>query len=110
MGVLVGVGVFVAVLVEVSLWLAGAFNLVGLFVGIGATDGGWFFLVAHAVSTGLEAMFCTGCVVLTYQLCLRWFGHERLDNLMTAVQAGGTPEPSDADLMAAAKESGADIR
>ncbi len=71
----------VRVLVEVSLWIAGAFNLVGMFVG-----GGWRFPIAHAVSTVLEALFCTGCVVLVYQLCLRWFGRERLDGLMTTAQ------------------------
>jgi ABC-2 type transport system permease protein len=76
----------IGVLVQVSLWLAGAFNLVGFFVGIGSPDGGWRFPVTHAVSTSLEALFCTGCVVLVYQLCLRWFGRERLDSLMTAAQ------------------------
>ncbi|HWH69635.1 MAG TPA: hypothetical protein VNT26_09635, partial [Candidatus Sulfotelmatobacter sp.] len=76
----------VSVLVEVSLWLAGAFNLVGLFVGMGTPDGGWLFPIAHGFSTLLEALFCTGCVVLVYQLCLRWFGRERLDSLMTTAQ------------------------
>lgn len=76
----------VGVLVQVSLWLAGAFNLAGFFVGIGSSPAGWLFPFAHALSTALEALFCTGCVVLVYQLCLRWFGRERLDNLMTAAQ------------------------
>jgi hypothetical protein len=76
----------VGVLVEVSLWLAGAFNLVGLIVGLSARDGGWAFPLVHAASTCLEALFCTGCVVLTYQVCLRWFGRERLDGLMTTTQ------------------------
>jgi len=76
----------IGVLVQVSLWLAGAFNLAGFFVGLGASDGGWLFPVVHAISTALEAMFCTGCVVLVYQLCLRWFGRERLDGLMTTAQ------------------------
>jgi hypothetical protein len=34
----------------------------------------------------LEALFCTSCVVLVYQLCLRWFGRERLEGVMTAAQ------------------------
>jgi ABC-2 type transport system permease protein len=34
----------------------------------------------------MEALFCTGCVVLVYQLCLRWFGREVLDNVMTGAQ------------------------
>lgn len=76
----------VRVLVEVSLWLAGAFNLAGLFGGIGAVGGTWRFPLVHAVSTVMEALFCTGAVVLGYQLCLRWFGRERLDGLMTTAQ------------------------
>jgi len=76
----------IGVLVQVSLWLAGAFNLGGFIVGVGARDGGWSFPVVHAISTSLEALFCTGCVVLSYQVCLRWFGRERLEGLMTATQ------------------------
>jgi ABC-2 type transport system permease protein len=75
----------IRVLVEVSLWLAGAFNLVGLFVGFGSS-GNWRFPLAHLFSTALEALFCTSCVVLVYQLCLRWFGRERLESLMTIAQ------------------------
>ena len=75
----------IRVLVEVSLWLAGAFNLVGLFVGFGLAAN-WRFPIVHLFSTALEALFCTGCVVLVYQLCLRWFGRERLEGLMTAAQ------------------------
>jgi hypothetical protein len=78
----------VRVLVEVSLWFAGAFNLVGFFAGIFATDGGWGFPFAHVASTILEAVFCTGSVVLSYQLCLRWFGRERLEGLMTTALCG----------------------
>lgn len=76
----------VGVLVQVSLWLAGALNLAGFFVGLAAEDGGWGFPLVHVISTTLEALFCTGGVVLVYQLCLRWFGRERLDGLMTAAQ------------------------
>jgi ABC-2 type transport system permease protein len=76
----------VRVLVEVSLWLAGAFNLVGLVVGFSSAQGSWRFPLAHVFSTTLEALFCTGAVVMLYQLCLRWFGRERLEGLMTASQ------------------------
>ncbi|MGO9111752.1 MAG: hypothetical protein ACLP9L_21205 [Thermoguttaceae bacterium] len=75
----------IRVLVEVSLWLAGAFNLAGLFVGFGSA-GNWRFPIVHLFSTALEALFCTGCVVMVYQLCLRWFGRERLEGLMTTAQ------------------------
>jgi hypothetical protein len=76
----------IGVLVQVSLWLAGAFNLGGFVAGVGASDGGWLYPIAHLVSTVLEAMFCAGGVVTVYQLCLRWFGRERLDSLMTLAQ------------------------
>ncbi len=76
----------VRVLVEVSLWMAGAFNLIGFFAGVTAIGSGWIFPAVHAVSLILETLFCTASVVLIYQLCLRWFGRERLDGLMTAAQ------------------------
>jgi hypothetical protein len=76
----------IGVLVQVSLWLAAAFNFAGMLAGITAADGGWMFPVAHVISTALEALFCTACVVMTYQLCLRWFGRERLEGLMTTAQ------------------------
>ena len=74
----------VRVLVEVSLWLAAALNLAAFIVGTMAA--GVWFLVAHAVSLAMAALFCTGCVVLVYQLCLRWFGRQVLDHVMTASQ------------------------
>jgi ABC-2 type transport system permease protein len=76
----------IRVLIEVSLWLAGAMNLAGLFVGMWTADGGILFPFVHATSTVLEALFCTSCIVLAYQLCLRWFGRERLDGIMTTAQ------------------------
>lgn len=76
----------IRVLILVSLWLAGAFNLVGTFAGLGASDGNVLFPFVHIASTILEALFCTSCVVMVYQLCLRWFGRERLESLMTTAQ------------------------
>jgi hypothetical protein len=76
----------VGVLVQVCIWFAGAFNLAGLYVGWTSPEGDWRFPVVHALTTVLESLFCCGCVVLTYQLCLRWFGRERLEGLMTAAQ------------------------
>jgi hypothetical protein len=76
----------VRVLVEISLWIAGAFNLAGMVAGVAAPGGGFAFPVAHAISTSLEALFCSGFVVVTYQLCLRWCGRERLEALMTTAQ------------------------
>jgi len=76
----------ITVMVQVSLWLAMALNLAGMIAGAYASNGGWLFPVAHIVSTALQALFCTGFIVVTYQLCLRWFGRERLEGLMTTVQ------------------------
>ncbi len=76
----------ITVLVQISLWLAGAFNVVGFLVGMKSPHGGGLFVVVHAISIMLEALFCTSSVVLVYQLCLRFFGRERLENLMTMVQ------------------------
>ena len=76
----------IAMLVQVSLWMAGAFNLPGMFVGLGARDGTYWFPVVHAASVVLSAVFTTAAVVVVYQLCLRWFGRERLNAFMTATQ------------------------
>jgi hypothetical protein len=76
----------VRVLIDVSLWLAGAFNLAGLIAGFASPQGNWRFPCAHIVSTILEALFCTASVILNYQLCLRWFGRERVEGLMTTSQ------------------------
>jgi hypothetical protein len=75
----------IRVLVEISLWLAAALNLAGLLVGL-TTGGGVLFFLIHICSLVLEAIFCASCVVLLYQLCLRWFGRERLEGLMTTSQ------------------------
>jgi ABC-2 type transport system permease protein len=74
----------VSVLVRVSLWVACTFNLTGMIIG--TVKWSPLFAPVHLVSTGLAALFCSGSVVLMYQLCLRWFGRERLDNLMTTAQ------------------------
>ena len=74
------------VLLQVTLWIAGAFNLGGLVTGIYVPNGGLLYPIAHALSTCLEAIFCAGCVALAYELCLRNFGRERLESVMTTVQ------------------------
>jgi len=76
----------IAVLARVSLWLAAAFNLVGVFVGLAAPDAQPWFPLVHLLSTALVALLCTASVVLVYELCLRWFGRERLDGLITLAQ------------------------
>ncbi len=76
----------VSVLLRVSLWITCAFNLVGFIAGSFSAKGSPFFGLVHFLSTCLSALFCAGSVVLLYQTCLRWFGRERLDNLMTTAQ------------------------
>ena len=76
----------VAVLVRVSLWITCTFNIAGMIGGSVSDKGSAWFAPVHLLSTCLSALFCTGSVVLLYQLCLRWLGRERLDNLMTTAQ------------------------
>lgn len=76
----------IRVLVEIGLWLAVCLNLAGLIAGAFIPDGGWRFPIAHIISTTLEALFCAATVIMLYQLCLRWLGRERLDGIMTTMQ------------------------
>jgi len=76
----------VSVMAQIALWLAGSFNLVGFIVGAFVAPGGLMFVAAHAVSLVLETLFCIGLVVVTYQVCLKWLGRERLDGLLTTTQ------------------------
>ena len=76
----------ITVLIQVSLWLGIAFNLAGFVAGCTTPDGRWTFPLVHLASIALEVLFCAGSVVLVYELCLRWFGREKLDSLMTTMQ------------------------
>lgn len=78
----------ISMLVQVALWLALALNLIGLIAGAFMKGSNWMYLVAHILSTVVEALFTTGCFILAYQVCLRWLGRERLDGIMTTVQVG----------------------
>jgi ABC-2 type transport system permease protein len=74
------------VLVEVSLWIGAAFNLAGLWVGTQVPNGSWLFPLVHVGAMLLQILFCVSCVVVVYQICLRWFGRERLDAMMVMAQ------------------------
>ncbi len=76
----------ISMLVQVVVWMAGALNLAGTITGVVGEKGSWLFLLVHPLSIALEALFAASCVVMVYQLCLRWFGRERLDGLMTTTQ------------------------
>ena len=74
------------VLVAFSLLLAFALNLAGFIFGITAKGGGWRFLLIHSFSITLLMTFSAGAIILVYNACLKWFGRERLDNLLTSMQ------------------------
>jgi hypothetical protein len=76
----------VFVLLQVSMLMALSYSLPGCLRVTFGSPSGFLFLIAHVISTALSIVFGTGLVVLLYQLCLRWFGRERLDNLMTVAQ------------------------
>ncbi len=74
------------VLVKFSLILAFALNFAGFFTGTFAKNGSLLFLPAHALATVLLMVFSAALIVLVYNLCLKWFGRERFDNLLTLLQ------------------------
>ncbi len=74
------------VLIQITLYMAAAMNLIGLVIGVFASDGGWLYPIAHIISTIAEAFFCTGLIILAYQLCLRLIGREKLESVMTTLQ------------------------
>jgi hypothetical protein len=76
----------VSILVQVSLCYATALNLVGLFVGLGSRDGSWAFPFIHVISMAESAVFSAASIVLIYQVCLRLFGRERIESVMTLLQ------------------------
>ncbi|MDB6171792.1 MAG: hypothetical protein JWL59_1103 [Chthoniobacteraceae bacterium] len=76
----------VRVLAQVSIAMAVALNLCGFIVGSRAKLGGLLFIPVHLLSVSLEVIFCASFVALAYNLCLRWFGREKLENVMTTVQ------------------------
>lgn len=76
----------VYVLLAFSLLLALALNLCGMLAGTFGKHGSMMFLPAHALSTLLLMTFSAALIVLVYNLCLRWFGRERFENLLTTLQ------------------------
>jgi hypothetical protein len=70
-----------------SLWFnALALNLAVVLLGMFADHGDWRFGPAHALTLGLNALFMLSLTVLLMHLCLRWFGKERLQGLLTTSQ------------------------
>ena len=76
----------VTVLCGFSAMLAVALNLPGMIAGAWLKDGNGWFPLAHLFSMLLMVVFSAGALVVVYQACLRWFGRERLDGMMTTMQ------------------------
>lgn len=74
------------VLIKFSLILAFGLNFAGVLTGTFAKDGSLLFLPAHVLATVLLMVFSAALIVLVYNLCLKWFGRERFDNLLTLLQ------------------------
>ncbi|OYW75604.1 MAG: hypothetical protein B7Z37_12600 [Verrucomicrobia bacterium 12-59-8] len=76
-----------AVLAGFAFILALALNLAGLVAGLWCKGGTWRFIPAHLFSTALLMLFSAASIVLVYNACLKWFGRERLDNLLSTLQS-----------------------
>ena len=77
----------IAVLVSFALLLALALNAAGMIAGLWSKGSTPAFIPAHLVSTVLLMVFSSACIVLVYNLCLRWMGRERLDNVLAGLQS-----------------------
>lgn len=76
-----------AVLAGFALMLALALNLAGFVAGLSSKGATWRFIPAHLFSTTLLMLFSAASIVLVYNACLKWFGRDRLDNLLASVQS-----------------------
>jgi hypothetical protein len=75
-----------SVLIAFSLLLALALNAAGLVTSLWNRGNAWWFPAVHALTTVQLMLFSAAAIVLVYNVCLRWFGRERLDNLLALVQ------------------------
>lgn len=75
------------VLAGFALMLALALNLAGFVGGLWSKGATWRFIPAHLLSTALLMLFSASSIVLVYNACLKWFGRERLDNLLATLQS-----------------------
>ena len=74
------------VLISFALLIALALNAAGLVTAFFNEGNVWWFFAAHATTTLLLMLFSAAAIVLVYNVCLRWFGRERFENLLTLVQ------------------------
>ena len=76
-----------SVLAGFSLLLALALNLAGFITALWSKGATWRFIPAHLLSTALLMVFSAASIVLVYNACLKWFGRERLDNMIATLQS-----------------------
>jgi hypothetical protein len=69
-----------------TLLLAAAANLFPAIMGIWATGSNPLFVLAHALSAALVALFATALIVTSYGLLMRYVSRERFDNIVTYSQ------------------------
>jgi hypothetical protein len=77
----------IAVLVCFALVLALSLNAIGMVAGLWSKGATFAFIPAHFISTVLLMVFSSACIVLVYNLCLKWMGRERLDNVLAGLQS-----------------------
>lgn len=75
-----------AVLIAYSLLLALALNAFGLITSFWNEGNAPWFALVHVATTLLLMLLSAAAIVLVYNVCLRWFGRERFENLLTLVQ------------------------
>ena len=69
-----------------TLLLAASANLFPAIMGIWAIGSNSLFVLAHAISASLVALFATAIVVTSYGLLMRYVSKERFDNIVTYSQ------------------------
>src|SRR5215208_5983633 len=69
-----------------TLLLAASANLFPAIMGIWATGSNPLFVLAHALSAALVALFATALIVASYGLLMRYVSRERFDNIVTYSQ------------------------
>lgn len=76
----------VKVILTQTFFLALALNLAGMIVGVFRQGGSWRYVPAHVLSLFLLSLLAVGSVVLAFHLCLKFFGRERLNSMITTSQ------------------------
>jgi hypothetical protein len=69
-----------------TLVLAASANLFPAIAGVWASGSSTLFVLAHALSASLVALFATAIVVTSYGLLMRYASKERFDNIITYSQ------------------------